>query len=249
METVAGVVAGLLATVVVLLLLLVQPRRGRDRYEQLKVEVRTDPSARLRFYRVSIIGAWLMAAIVVGIGALASLAGHSVGLPPASSRLARGSAWLAAAELAVVLPLSLLILRSKRPKVQRLVQRQLRIVGALLPVTAEERKRFVAVAITAGICEEIVFRWFGITYVRWLAPGSSDAAVIVVIAVAFGLAHWYQGRWGVLGTGAAGALFTWLTLSSGSLLPAILVHALLDLRIVGLRPLPPEPDGMAPAAA
>jgi membrane protease YdiL (CAAX protease family) len=35
-------------------------------------------------------------------------------------------------------------------------------------------------------------------------------------------------------TGVVGAYLAWLTLSTGSLLPAIAVHALIDLRILAL---------------
>ena len=237
-----GVLAGALATAVAALLVFVQPQRGKRRFQRLQVEVRTDPTARVRFYRGSIVAAWAMTAVVVAIGLIARAGGHDLGLPPAPSDSARSAAWLLTLEMAVLLPVSAVVLRSRNPRIVRLVQRQLGHLRALLPVSRDERATFVGVAITAGICEEVVFRWGGITYVRWLAPGSSDLLVIVVIGAVFGLGHLYQGRWGVLATGAAGGLFTWLTLTSGSLIPAIVIHALVDLRIVALRELPPT-DG------
>lgn len=238
--------AGGCATIVVALLVFVQPERGRRRFRRLEEEVRTDPTARVRFYRGSIVAAWTMTVVVVVIGLLARAGGHPIGLPPARSDEARSAAWLVTAELAVLLPLSILLLRSRRPAIVRLVRRQIGHVRALLPVTREERTTFIAVAFTAGICEEVVFRWGGITYVRWLAPGASDLVVIVVIGVVFGLGHLYQGRWGVVATGLAGSLFTWLTLETGSLAPAVIIHTLVDLRIVALRELPPDeaPDDL-----
>jgi membrane protease YdiL (CAAX protease family) len=234
-----GVLAGALATVVVALLVFVQPQRGRRRFQRLEDEVRTDPTARVRFYRGSMVAAWAMTAVVAAIGLIAAAGGHALGLPPARSDAARSAGWLLTVEMAVLLPVSAFVLRSRKPRIVRLVQRQLGHLRALLPVSREERATFVGVAITAGICEEVVFRWGGITYVRWLAPGSSDLLVIVAIGAVFGLGHLYQGRWGVLATGVAGGLFTWLTLTTGSLVPAIVIHALVDLRIVALRELPP----------
>jgi membrane protease YdiL (CAAX protease family) len=38
----------------------------------------------------------------------------------------------------------------------------------------------------------------------------------------------------VLFTGLIGAAFTWITLLTGTLLPAILIHVLVDLRVVAL---------------
>lgn len=240
-----GWLAGILATVVVGLIVFVQPRRGRRRFEQLKIDVLLDPTARLRWYRRSIATAWIMTGIVAVIGLLARGAGHDIGLPAATSDEAGAQGWIISIEMLIVIPISALILRSEKPRIQRLVRRQIGHLWALLPQTADEKRRFIGVAITAGICEEVVFRWFGITYVRWLAPDASDALVIAVIGVVFGLGHLYQGKLGVVVTGLAGAGFTWLTLATGSLLPAILVHALVDLRIVALRPVPlpvPEPE-------
>ena len=39
---------------------------------------------------------------------------------------------------------------------------------------------------------------------------------------------------GVTLTGLVGAYFAWLAIATGSLVPVILLHALLDLRILGL---------------
>ncbi len=89
-------------------------------------------------------------------------------------------------------------------------------------------------AVTAGICEEIVFRGFGFAYVRFLWPDATDGWLIVITSVVFGLAHLYQGLRGVVLTGLAGAVFASMTVTTGSLLPAIAVHAMVDLRILGL---------------
>jgi membrane protease YdiL (CAAX protease family) len=240
-----------LATIVVGLLLFVQPRRGKRRYERLKVDVLVDPTARLRFYQRSIVAAWIMAGIVVLIGLLARQGGHDVGLPQPSSTEASQLGWMVTIEALVLIPLTALVMRSTKPGVQRFIRRQIGHLWAILPVSREERTRFVGVAVTAGICEEVVYRWFGILYVRWLFPDSSNLTVIVVIGVAFGLAHYYQGRWGVLVTGLAGAAFTSLTLSTGSLVPAMIIHALIDLRIVALRavPIPGAEAGPDPGLA
>lgn len=241
-----GWLAGILATVVVGLLLFVQPRRGKRRFEQLQRDVLVDPTARVRYYRRSITAAWIMTGVVAAIGLLAKGAGHDLGLPPAGSDEGSGLGWTITIEAFILIPISALVLRSNKPRIQRIVRRQIGHLKALLPVTRDERLTFVGVSLTAGVCEEVVYRWFGITYVRWVAPGSSDLAVIVVIGLAFGFAHYYQGKLGVLMTGIAGAAFTWLTLATGSLIPAIVIHALIDLRIVALREVA-EPDAEPPS--
>ena len=59
-----------------------------------------------------------------------------------------------------------------------------------------------------------------------------------LVACAFGLAHWYQGRLGMLTTGAAGAVLTQLYLTTGSLLLPMVLHVLIDLRLLLDRPAP-----------
>ena len=57
--------------------------------------------------------------------------------------------------------------------------------------------------------------------------GWVTAAVFSVVA--FGLAHAYRGMKGILGSGTVGLLLTLVILISGSLWPAIALHALADI--------------------
>jgi hypothetical protein len=47
--------------------------------------------------------------------------------------------------------------------------------------------------------------------------------------VAFAMAHTFQGVKGILGSGLIGSLPTLIVLISGSLLPAVALHALIDI--------------------
>jgi len=108
-------------------------------------------------------------------------------------------------------------------------------ISALLPVTLHERLLWAAVAISAGVCEEVVFR-------GWLLAtlhGHADLGgvrLILVAAIVFGLAHVYQGITGVILTAFAGAFFCVLYIATGSLLVPILLHSLVDLRFALLPP-------------
>ena len=71
------------------------------------------------------------------------------------------------------------------------------------------------------------------------------AAAQVVI---FGVAHLYQGVGGIVKTGFAGAFFTAVVWISGSLVPAMLIHALMDLHAGDLaRRVLPEDTGITKA--
>jgi uncharacterized protein len=238
-------IAAVLATALAAAFVAVQPFAGRRRYRRLRAELATNPDARLRHYHRGILNEWLAVGVVAVIGLLAGRHPSSIGLRGGPNARAAASDVLM---VGLVLAASVLIFRFGGREVRELLRRQARGFLDLLPRSRRERLTFAAVAVTAGVCEEVLFRGFGIAYVRWLQPTASRPFLIIITSVAFGLAHLYQGARGVLLTGAVGAYLAWLTLSTGSLLPAIAIHALLDLRVLGLPDLEPAsaPAGRAP---
>jgi membrane protease YdiL (CAAX protease family) len=111
---------------------------------------------------------------------------------------------------------------------------------ALLPRTAAERRLFTLVGVTAGLCEEWLYRGFFLAVVAALAGGVPTGVLVLVAAVAFGLAHAYQGRAGIVTTGVLGGIMAAVYLDTGSLLLPVVLHAVIDLRflLVPARALP-----------
>jgi membrane protease YdiL (CAAX protease family) len=103
---------------------------------------------------------------------------------------------------------------------------------ALLPRTPSERRLFTLVGITAGVCEEWLYRGFFLAVVAALAGGATGWVLVVVAAVAFGAAHAYQGIGGIVLTGVLGGVLAALYLSTGSLVLPVLLHAVIDLRFL-----------------
>jgi membrane protease YdiL (CAAX protease family) len=99
-------------------------------------------------------------------------------------------------------------------------------VRTVLPSTPREARVFHAVAITAGVCEEVLYRGFLLWYFQSLVPG---VVAIVAAVLVFGAAHAYQGVRGIVATGMAGAIAMAVYLLTGSLLAPIVLHAALDL--------------------
>ncbi|HEX2729856.1 MAG TPA: CPBP family intramembrane glutamic endopeptidase [Rubrobacteraceae bacterium] len=96
----------------------------------------------------------------------------------------------------------------------------------LLPSTREERWVFAALSVTAGICEEILFRGFLLFYLQDFFLGLPLAAAVTVSSIVFGMAHLYQGGKGVLGTGVFVLGMALLYVWSGSLLlPMFTTHS------------------------
>jgi membrane protease YdiL (CAAX protease family) len=233
-------VAAVLSAVLAGWMLFVQPWRGRQRYRRLIERLPHDPAARLDHYRRGIAFEWMGAALVGLLALLAHSRLRSLWPPGAHTEVARQIPGLA-----VALVLITAVYRFGGQGMRRALAVQLRPVAALLPRTPAERRLFALLALTAGVCEEVLYRGFGLAALRWAAPGLADPALIAVTALSFGLAHLYQGPPGVILTGLVGAYFAWIAIATGSLVPVILLHALLDLRILGLPldavPYPPTP--------
>ena len=132
-----------------------------------------------------------------------------------------------------------------RPQLVARVRERLAPVAALMPQGREELPGFVSLAITAGVCEEILFRGF----VCWLLACVLPAFWMAALgqAVLFGLAHAYQGPRGIVTTGAVGVFMAGIVAVSGSLWAAMLVHALMDIHAgemaVRVQPAPGTPAG------
>lgn len=105
-------------------------------------------------------------------------------------------------------------------------------IDFLLPRTRKERLAFVFVAATAGICEEIIFRGAMAMFLLALPFNFSLSTAAVISAILFGLAHYYQGIKGMIGTGILGYIMFNLYVASGSLLLPILFHFIIDLKFV-----------------
>jgi membrane protease YdiL (CAAX protease family) len=190
------------------------------------------PGVRRGFYRTLIAEEWIASACLLGWWALRArpwsrllLAGTatplSMGIPPPL----RPWAGLAL----VVLLAGFLILQKKailaRPEAMERIRPKLAYAEPLLPHTAEERRLFWLVSLTAGACEEIFFRGFLIWYLMaWMGP----LMAVLLSSALFGAGHIYMGWAQAPKTALLGLILAFIALGSASLLPAMLLHAALD---------------------
>ncbi|MHC5797332.1 CPBP family intramembrane glutamic endopeptidase [Lacisediminihabitans sp. FW035] len=108
-------------------------------------------------------------------------------------------------------------------------------IGALLPRNRPELVLGALLSVNAGVVEELLFR-LAVPALVFGATGSASAAVIGSVLL-FGALHFYQGWPGIVGATVIGALLMALYLASGSILVAIVAHALIDLRSLVLIPM------------
>ena len=97
------------------------------------------------------------------------------------------------------------------------------ITQKLAPVTGLEMVLFLVLSISAGICEELVFR--GYLQQQFARMGHSVWAGVALSARVFGGAHGYEGVAGVLLIAAYGAMFGVLALRRGGLRTGMIAHA------------------------
>ncbi|MCL4424669.1 MAG: CPBP family intramembrane metalloprotease [Actinobacteria bacterium] len=217
---------------------LFEPVLGVRQYRKLQQSLQTDSHARQRFYRRILLMEWAWV-VVIGVILLpipSPLQAIGLVVPQFNDPDQEFILVLVlAGALGVLIPiLGLLVLARKSPPLARRLRRMLESAAALLPATRSERRTWVAVALTAGIGEELLFRGFLLFYLAHFFPALSQWGAIGISSAIFGLAHAYQGWRGVLGTGLLGLGLAFLYVFTGSLLPSMLLHALTDLRILVL---------------
>jgi hypothetical protein len=93
----------------------------------------------------------------------------------------------------------------------------------MLPQRGIELTFWIALSVTAGICEETVFR--GYLQRQFMALTKSAPAGILLSAATFGAAHAYQGFRMVILIALYGAMFGILAYWRGSVRPGMIAHA------------------------
>lgn len=225
-----------------------QVARFLPEYRRLKAAIAAgDTQARLRVYREAIVFEWISALLAIvalrfdwgklnpqslnldGSSAMPLIAhAHEFGRGLVGGiviGIAVGTAAFVIARLRTRKSGGVIVPNPRTAWVRRLVPD----FSALIPTTAHERTIWALVAISAGICEEVVFRGWLLSTLH-TTMGLSGIALIGLASVLFGCAHVYQGPTGVFLTALAGALFCLLYIATGSLLVPIALHVLVDIR-------------------
>jgi membrane protease YdiL (CAAX protease family) len=100
-----------------------------------------------------------------------------------------------------------------------------------MPLNRQEFIPFIFLAFAAGICEEIIFRGFLITYLRHYFENFPNGLhlSVMVPAMVFSVSHFYQGWLSVLKIFGMAILFGYIFVYSQSLILVICIHILIDL--------------------
>jgi len=232
-------------------LLVVEPLLGRRASRRLgRALDRGAPDARTRFLLTWTWQGWTLVAVTLAIAlGMAGWTPAQLGLarPQAAAGLDAGFLLGMTASMvlgALVAAIGLRVVARRRGRARPAPAPAPTAVLRILPRTRRERLAFAALAVTAGIGEEIVWRGFGLAVLRNWLPHAGPVTYVLLLAVAFGWAHLYQGRAGVIVTAVLGGVFAALYLASDSLLVPMVLHVLIDLRALLIR-LPPDDPATA----
>ena len=182
------------------------------------------PRVRMWLYRQGIVIQWALAAMALALWAWQQRPWAALGVVP---RLTW--AFLGVAVAFTVMALYVLAERRKALRDDEALlrlRRQMQNIERMMPRTQDELRWFDRLALTAGICEELLYRGYLLWYLTsWMAM----VPAVLVASVVFGFGHAYQGPRGIAVTALIGAFMCAIYLLTGSLIPCMLIHALTDL--------------------
>ncbi|MBB3868691.1 CPBP family intramembrane metalloprotease [Parageobacillus toebii NBRC 107807] len=115
--------------------------------------------------------------------------------------------------------------------IKKKLYQQLEIIEFMLPEDFKERMLFVLVALTAGFCEEVMFRGFMFYYLKELPFHIPLFVIAMITSIIFGTAHLYQGWKNVIGTGLMGFSLACLYIYFGTIWVPMIIHIIIDLRV------------------
>jgi membrane protease YdiL (CAAX protease family) len=222
----------------VLVLVMVVAAPLWDRYEIPRLKASRDPRKKLKFYWTVITAEWVCTAVAylaLGFGTLFTI------------RTMPGEiGWLTGSRgkplvLGLFTAIAVTLLA---PAIMALWNETIRIKAAkaaktlsfLIPSSTEERRWWWLLCITAGVCEELLYRGFLLHYLHTAPFHLGLNWALMVAAVVFGIGHLYQGVKPALGTVVLGFALGAVFVATGSLLIPIIAHAVLDLRVLILLP-------------
>ncbi len=209
---------------IVLVLAVVLPWRGRERMRALLALPEVTSRERIRLYLSTIAFQCALAALVAWRAQARGLTRVQLGLVPGEPLIVTavtvgGAAVIAFGHWKNIRRMAAL----NHPAAQRLRA----LAERIFPRTPGEVRIYIVLALTAGICEEFIFR--GFLLAALLRMGLASGVVVLATAILFGLAHLYQGGGGSIGTGILGILFAIARIAYTSLLPVMVWHSVLDV--------------------
>ena len=200
------------------------PWRGRVRTKKLLALPKVSSMERLALYASTIAFQWFAVAVVAWRAWTHGFTASQLGLIVRDRNRIVVASIVGTATIAVLQWLNLRrvgkIPVEARGHIQAIAER-------ILPQSTVELFPYLALAITAGLCEEFLYRGFAMAALSHV--GLQAWAMVLISSVLFGLAHSYQGRGGIVMTLIIGTILGSSRIAYDCLVPAVLWHSAVDV--------------------
>jgi uncharacterized protein len=199
------------------------PLRGKLRLQKLMVLPQIGTRERLSLYASTIGFQWGAAALVAWRSWTRGLGLEDLGLVVHGRWRILIAAFVGAATLGGLQWFNLRRMGRSSGKAREFMQV---LAERILPQSRLELVPFLALAVTAGICEEFLYRGFAMAALT--RAGLPAWSVVLLSSILFGLAHLYQGRGGLLSTLVIGTVFGTARIAYDGLVPVMMWHFAVD---------------------
>ena len=206
--------------------LLIIPWQSVKGIRLLDATVVRDPNARSVFYRSAVASQWILTLLTLAVmwsfdrGQVSAL---FAGTLNADSMLIIGLASIALMTQSPLIP----AIRERMAE-SKSIHRTLYPIRNVLPRSKDEKQIWVTVALTAGVCEEIIFRGFLFFYAQQML-GLGIVCAIALSSAIFAIGHIYQGTANMIRVGVVAIILGIVYAVSQNLIWCMALHALLDL--------------------
>jgi hypothetical protein len=200
------------------------PWRGRIKLRRLLALPSVGTAERISLYASTIAFQWLATAVVAWRSWAHGYTARELGLGMhAGSRVLIGAV-VGAATLGLLHALNLRRMGQLPEKSHGSLQV---LAERILPQSGLETMPYFALAVTAGLCEEFIYRGFAMAALA--RAGLPVWGAVLLSSVLFGLAHLYQGAGGLVGTLVIGTVFGTGRMAYDGLIPVMIWHITIDV--------------------
>jgi membrane protease YdiL (CAAX protease family) len=202
---------------------LLLPLRGRRRLQKLMTIPQVGRRERLSLYASTIGFQWLAVGVVSWRAWARGLTPDELGLVVHGHWRVWITAMVGAATLGTLQWFNLRRMGRSSGKARKFFEV---LAARILPQSRVELLPYFALAVTAGLCEEFLYRGFAMAALT--RAGLPVWGVVLSSSILFGLAHLYQGRGGIVSTLVIGTVFGTARIAYDGLLAVMLWHFAVD---------------------
>jgi len=210
--------------IIFVFLIAVVPWRGVVRVRTLMTRATVSSSERVSIYASTMTMQWLVTGITAWRCAVRGLGARSLGVSLPQN--VWGAIALGAAIAVVIGSIQLAGLRALARVSPEQRGSLYEISRKIMPRNVTQALIFVLLVLTVSLCEEFLFR--GFMYAVLQQVFHSAAGALILSSLFFGVGHLYQGRRGIFMTFLLGVIFATARAYSGSLIPGIIAHFVVD---------------------